>query len=161
MSSRTCLLILLVATSSCVVANAKCAQPATLQPAATRDGQHDFDFEIGNWKTHLKRRLHPLTGTNEWVEYDGTTIVRKVWGGKSNLVELEVDGKPGHIEGASWRLYNAEARQWSLRTYDAIVGWARSEGMVRVVLAPSEGSRPLYSAFGFRPAADSLLRLEL
>lgn len=44
---------------------------------------------------------------------------------------------------------------------DAIVGWARSEGMVRVVLAPSEVSRPLYSAFGFRPAADSLLRLEL
>jgi len=122
MSSRTCLLILLVATSSCVVANAKCAQPATLQPAATRDGQHDFDFEIGNWKTHLKRRLHPLTGTNEWVEYDGTTIVRKVWGGKSNLVELEVDGKPGHIEGASWRLYNAEARQWSLNFSNSASG---------------------------------------
>jgi GNAT superfamily N-acetyltransferase len=43
----------------------------------------------------------------------------------------------------------------------ALVGWARAEGMVRVVLAPSEVSRPLYSAFGFREAADSLLRLEL
>jgi hypothetical protein len=54
-----------------------------------RDGQHDFDFEIGTWKTHLSRRLHPLTGSNTWVEYEGTTVVRKVWNGRANLVELE------------------------------------------------------------------------
>jgi len=114
MSSKACLLILLSATFACVAADTGSAKSATPQAAAPRDGQHDFDFEIGTWKTHLKRRLHPLTGTNEWVEYDGSTVVRKVWHGKSNLVELEVDGKPGHIEGASWRLYNAEARQWSL-----------------------------------------------
>ena len=80
-------------------------------PAATKhDGQHDFDFEFGTWKTHLKRRLHPLSGTNEWVEYDGTTVVSKIWNGRANLVELEVDGPAGHIEGASWRLYNPDAR---------------------------------------------------
>jgi GNAT superfamily N-acetyltransferase len=44
---------------------------------------------------------------------------------------------------------------------ESLVGWARAEGMIRVVLAPSEVSRPLYRAFGFRAAADSLLRLEL
>src|SRR6266700_1301119 len=57
-----------------------------------RDGQHDFDFEIGTWKTHLKRRLHPLTGSTTWVEYDGTSVVRQVWGGRANLVELTADG---------------------------------------------------------------------
>lgn len=36
-----------------------------------RDGQKDFDFEIGTWKTHLKRLLNPLTGSNDWVEYEG------------------------------------------------------------------------------------------
>src|SRR5713226_9926733 len=56
---------------------------------AERDGQHDFDFEIGTWKTHLRRRLHPLTGSQAWVEMDGTTVVRKVWSGRANLVELE------------------------------------------------------------------------
>ena len=34
-----------------------------------RDGQHDFDFEIGTWETHLKRLVHPLSGSNEWAEY--------------------------------------------------------------------------------------------
>jgi hypothetical protein len=39
-----------------------CGLGAAAQPApAPRDGQHDFDFEIGVWKTHLSRLLHPLT----------------------------------------------------------------------------------------------------
>ena len=79
-----------------------------------RDGQHDFDFEIGTWKTQLSRRLHPLTGANAWVEYEGTSVVRKVWDGRANLLELEVDGPAGRIEGLSLRLYNPESRQWSL-----------------------------------------------
>ena len=79
-----------------------------------RDGQHDFDFEIGTWKTHLRRLLRPLTGSTTWVEYEGTTVVRKVWNGRANLVELDVDGPSGHLEALSLRLYNPESRQWSL-----------------------------------------------
>jgi hypothetical protein len=82
--------------------------------ASGRDGQHDFDFEIGTWKTHLKRLVHPLSGSTTWVEYEGTTVVRKVWNGRANLVELEVDGPAGHIEALSLRLYNPDTRQWSL-----------------------------------------------
>ncbi len=89
------------------------------QATASRDGQHDFDFEIGKWKTHLRRRLRPLTGSNDWVEYDGTSVVRKVLNGKANLVELVVDGPAGHIEGVSLRLYNPQTRQWSLNFANA------------------------------------------
>jgi hypothetical protein len=84
------------------------------QSVKERDGQHGFDFEIGTWKTHLKRLVHPLSGSTTWVEYEGTTIVRKVWNGRANLVELEVDGPQGHIEALSLRLYNPESHQWSL-----------------------------------------------
>jgi len=79
-----------------------------------RDGQHDFDFEIGTWKTQLRRLQRPLSGSTTWVEYEGTTIVRKVWNGRANLVELKVDGPAGRIEGLSLRLYNPQSRQWSL-----------------------------------------------
>src|SRR5271167_1356771 len=71
-----------------------------------RDGQHDFDFEVGSWKIHLKRLLHPLTGSNTWVEFDGTSVTRKVWNGRSQLEEFETDGAGGHIEGLTLRLYN-------------------------------------------------------
>ena len=56
-----------------------------------RDGQHDFDFEIGAWKTHLRRLVHPLSGSSDWVELDGTTMVSKVWDGRANLAELTTD----------------------------------------------------------------------
>jgi hypothetical protein len=84
------------------------------ETATQRDGQHDFDFDIGTWKTHLSRLQQPLTGSTTWIEYEGTTVVRKVWNGGANLVELEVDGPQGHIEALSLRLYNSQSRQWSL-----------------------------------------------
>jgi hypothetical protein len=91
------------------------ATPTNVQQAAVaRDGQHDFDFEIGTWKTHLRRRQHPLTGSTTWIEYDGKSYIRRIWDGRANLVELEVDGPTGHIEGLSLRLYNPESHQWSL-----------------------------------------------
>lgn len=79
---------------------------------ARPDGQHDFDFEFGAWKVHISRRLKPLTGSTDWVEYDGTSVVEKVWNGKANLGQLEVDGSAGHLEGLSLRLYNPETRLW-------------------------------------------------
>jgi hypothetical protein len=87
--------------------------PAAAQEAP-RDGSHDFDFETGNWHTHIHRLQHPLTGSTTWVDYDGTTAVTRIWGGKANMVELEVDGPAGHIEGLSLRLYNPASHQWSL-----------------------------------------------
>ena len=87
---------------------------ASNETIAERDGQHDFDFEIGTWKTHLRRLLHPLTGSSTWVECNGTTTVRKIWDGRANLVELEADCPSGHFEGLNLRLYNPQSRQWSL-----------------------------------------------
>lgn len=79
-----------------------------------RDGQHDFDFHIGTWKTRLRRLVNPLTGSTTWAEYEGATVVRKVWDGRANLVELVANGPAGHFEGLSLRLYNPQSRQWSL-----------------------------------------------
>ena len=91
--------------------------------AAQRDGQHDFDFEIGSWKIHLKKRLHPLTGSNTWVEFDGTSVTRPIWNGRSQLEQFETDSAvAGHIEGLTLRLYNPETRQWSLWWANAKVG---------------------------------------
>jgi hypothetical protein len=81
---------------------------------AQRDGSHDFDWEIGSWTTELRYLPEPLTGSTRWLEYRGTSEVRSVLGGRANLVELVVAGPAGRIEGASLRLYNPQARQWTL-----------------------------------------------
>lgn len=93
---------------------------ATIQPAPVeRNGQHDFAFEFGAWQVALSRLVEPLSGSTEWVDYRGTSVVRKVWDGRANLGELDVTGPSGSILGLSLRLYDPAARQWR-------ISWANS-----------------------------------
>jgi hypothetical protein len=92
------------------------------QSSELRDGQHDFDFNIGTWKTHIRRLLHPLTGSNDWVDLDGTVHVRKVWNGRAQLEEIEADGSTGHFEALTLFLYNPQAHQWGQYFVDSAVG---------------------------------------
>jgi hypothetical protein len=96
---------------SCASVRAPAPAP---EPPAARDGARDFDWEIGTWKTSLRRLVHPLTGSAEWTTMEGTSLVRKVWDGRANLVELVADGATGHFEGLSLRLYDPMSRRWSL-----------------------------------------------
>ena len=95
------------------------ALPAAAQTpaptASTRDGSHDFDFELGTWTTSLRYLANPLSpDPDRWIDYRGTSIVRAVMDGQANLVELDVAGAPGRIRGLSLRLYNPQTRQWNL-----------------------------------------------
>jgi hypothetical protein len=106
----------------CAGQTSDAAKPGVQQAAAQRDGQHDFDFELGSWKIHLKRLVNPLTGSTTWVEFDGTSVTRKVWDGRAQLEEFETDSAVGgHIEGLTLRLHNPQTHQWSLY-------WANSKG---------------------------------
>ena len=95
-------------------AQAEASTPKLDAPTSAHDGQHDFDFEFGNWKAHLKRLQRPLTGSDTWIEYDGTSVVKKLWNGRANIGELEVGNKDSHIEGLTLRLYNPQSHQWRL-----------------------------------------------
>jgi predicted N-acetyltransferase YhbS len=63
------------------------------------------------------------------------------WGYLANL--FVVPGHRGRGVGAS--------------LVQAVIDRSRAEGLVRIVLSPSELSVPLYGRMGFRPAADLLL----
>jgi len=82
--------------------------------SVARDGQHDFDWDFGTWKTHSSRLLHPLTGSKTWVELDGVTVVRKIWNGKANIAEYKAEGASGKIELLSLRWYNPTTHEWNL-----------------------------------------------
>jgi predicted methyltransferase len=97
----------------------KFRKPPTL---ALHDGQHDFDFNIGVWKTHIKRFVVGLEGGTQSIELNGTVTVRKVWDGRAQLEEIEADGPKGHWEGLSLFLYNPQAHQWSQSFVNSKVG---------------------------------------
>ena len=114
-AARTVRMLIVASLVWAVVAPASAAaQPPSVAPAPLRDGSRDFDWEIGRWTTILRYLPEPLTGSNRWLDYRGTSDVRPVLGGRANLVELSVAGPSGRIEGASLRLYDPKARQWTL-----------------------------------------------
>jgi len=81
-----------------------------------RDGQHDFDFAFGSWVVTLRRLSKPLTGSTEWVEYEGTSVCRPVWDGRANVDEFRVQAPAtdARIDGMTLRLYNPAKAEWSL-----------------------------------------------
>ncbi|MBW8892495.1 MAG: DUF1579 domain-containing protein [Burkholderiales bacterium] len=91
-------------------------------PATPVGSPHDFDFEHGSWHTALRRRLRPLSGSDVWTEYAGMTLVRPVLGGRANLVELDVAGPQGRIQGMSLRLFETERQRWTLNFSNAASG---------------------------------------
>jgi hypothetical protein len=102
-----------------IVLLAACAPPSsavgpTVSPGEQRDGSNDFAFEIGTWKTRVARLERPLTGSTSWVHYEGTSRVLPLLGGAANIVELDIEGPAGRIEGVSLRLYDPASRRWSL-----------------------------------------------
>src|SRR4029077_10373189 len=105
--------------SGCLSLVASAAQPEALPQ---RDGQHDFDWDIGSWKVHMRRLQHPLSGSTSWVEYEGTDVVRKVWDGRANLGEVELEGAAGHLEFLTLRLYNPQSHQWSMNISSGAAG---------------------------------------
>ena len=117
--------IILIAVGLALInfASSGAAPVGAAQAPAARDGQKDFDWEIGTWVTKVKVRRNPLSGTApEWADYEGTSIVKPLLDGRANFVELNVSGPRGKIEGGSLRLYNAKARQWSLNYASASGG---------------------------------------
>ena len=90
------------------------------QAAPPRDGAHDFDFLIGNWKAHVRRLPDRLVGSTTWVEYDGISNHKKILDSNANFEEFEVDNpeKHLHIKAQTLRLYNPDSHQWSIYPLD-------------------------------------------
>lgn len=137
-------------------------------PALSDDGRNrDFDFEFGAWTAHISRLAAPLSGSSEWVEYTGTSVVRPVWNGRANLGELLVDGPAGHIEGMSLRVFDPASGQWRIHwtsARDGLVGEAMVGGFAdgRGLFYNTEDfqGRPVLVRFVFSDITASAFRLE-
>lgn len=96
----------------------KTAQAQSAPPASASeqsDGRHDFDFILGgSWKGLNRRLVKPLTGSTTWVEHQASSSARSILGGLGNIEEAENITPNGRFVGLTLRLYNPNARQWSI-----------------------------------------------
>jgi hypothetical protein len=96
------------------------SEPDSAPAATQRDGSHDFDFLIGDWKAHVRRLPERLKGSNTWVEYNGISNHKKLLDSNANFEEFDVSSadKKLRIKAQTLRLYNPESHQWSIYLVD-------------------------------------------
>jgi len=106
------------------------------------------------WRDQGERRC-------TWVAWAGSVPV-----GLVNVTVYERMPRPGE-QSLKWAyvgqvyVHDAHRRRGLGRTLmTEVITWAREQGMVRLVLNPSEMSVGMYRSLGFRPAAQ-MLRLDL
>ena len=103
------------------------AQPSpTKDPALLpqRDGSHDFDFLIGDWKVHVRRLPDRLNNSTTWIEYDGISNHHKLLDSNANFEQFDVTStdKKLRIKGQTLRMYNPVTHQWSIYLIDLDAG---------------------------------------
>jgi hypothetical protein len=103
----------------CLQAGAAPQQESPPQ-APRRDGAHDFDFLIGDWKAHVKRLPDRLVGSTHWIEYDGISRHKKLLDSNANFEEFDVENRAQglRIKAQTLRLYNPDSHQWSIYLLD-------------------------------------------
>src|SRR6202050_3897994 len=87
------LLLTLIATLALIAIVAAPLHTQTTSNSANlpqRDGSHDFDFVIGNWKAHVRRLPDRLNNSTVWVEYDGISNHKKLLDSNANFEEFDV-----------------------------------------------------------------------
>src|SRR5271165_7020952 len=127
-ASRLKCLVLVLVTAFCVSLFSVLLFPVTLRGQTTpdpanlpqRDGSHDFDFLIDDWKAQVRRLPDRLNNSNVWVEYDGISNHHKLLDSNANFEQFEVTStdKKLHIKAQTLRLYNPTTRQWSIYLVD-------------------------------------------
>jgi hypothetical protein len=81
-----------------------------MTPAPLDDsGRHDFDFFHGRWLVHNRRLKEPLSGSDEWTEFDGEQVVIPMLDGLGCVDEMRTDA--GAL-GDTLRFYNRLEARW-------------------------------------------------
>lgn len=91
------------------------AQPLT----AVCNDSHDFDFAIGAFGTRILHLRHTPGRPDDWAVWSGRVVAAKVWGGRANIQEIEVNTPSGPIEELRLCLFRPQLRQWYLYWADS------------------------------------------
>lgn len=109
-------------------------------PPAVRNGQHDFDFLVGQWKLHNRRLRKPLSGSHDWYEFNGVSRASAIWDGRGVLEFVHFAAPKHPIDGLGIHFYDARTGQWSQY-------WA----------TPAEGLSPIPNVGSFNAAGVGVL----
>ena len=78
----------------------------------------DFDFWMGRWNVRNRRLRERLAGSDEWEEFEATSVARLLLDGMGNEDEFRTDHEGGFV-GMSFRFFDPEKKRWSIYWADS------------------------------------------
>ncbi len=78
------------------------------------NGRSDFDFLFGHWSIANRRLPNPLSGSDDWHEFEATAVEAPILGGMGNIEHYDAADAPKPIHAVAVRLYNQETGNWSI-----------------------------------------------
>jgi hypothetical protein len=106
--------VVLIATGTSVGVSAAQDTPAAPTGASDMSGLHDFDFLVGEWRSHSRRLKERLAGSNEWEEFEGTIVSRRLMDGFANVDDTVFHTPEGIYRGVAPRAYDSKTGQWAI-----------------------------------------------
>jgi hypothetical protein len=82
--------------------------------SATYPANADFDFQIGEWEVKHRRLKDLFSKCDQWIEFKGTSSVRKILGGLGNLEDNALHLADGSFNAIALRSFNIETKEWSI-----------------------------------------------
>ena len=87
---------------------------AVTTPAGDLSGVDDFDFELGSWRVHHRvLKLQP-DGTQQWLQYDGTSRNHAIMDGLVNIEDNVFHTPDGTRGGVAIRAYDRSNGTWAI-----------------------------------------------
>jgi hypothetical protein len=80
---------------------------------------HDFDFAFGDWRARIVHLQRSPGKADEWAVWTGRVVATKIWGGRANIQQIEVNTPSGPSEELRLCLYRPLLRQWYLYWADS------------------------------------------
>jgi hypothetical protein len=92
--------------------NAAQDKPPEQTAPSDLSGVHDFDFLVGEWRVHSRRLKERLAGSNEWEEFEGSIVSRRMMDGRANVDDTVFHTPQGVYRGVAPRAYDPQTGQW-------------------------------------------------
>jgi hypothetical protein len=74
----------------------------------------DFDFFIGSWRVQHRRLQERLVGCQAWEAFAGSSVVRKMLGGRANVDDNLIHLPEADYRALTLRSFDAASGQWSI-----------------------------------------------
>jgi hypothetical protein len=79
-----------------------------------RPGLHDFDFLAGEWHVQHRRLKERLSGSHDWLEFEGTMSAMPIMGGAGNMDDNVLDMPGGAYRAVTVRAFDPKSGLWAI-----------------------------------------------